>query len=87
MVFAPSNVQILWPGYIWAYKYINQAHTTPSKETNKHPDWPQRNEDLWCLTMNSTVTLKKLNKIQESGKQLNEMKITMHEQNLKFKQK
>ena len=36
--------------------------------------------------MNSTVTLKKLNKIQENGKQLNEMKITMHEQNLKFKQ-
>ena len=39
------------------------------------------------LTTNSTVTLKKLNKIQENnGKQLNEMKITMHEQNQKFKQ-
>ena len=38
--------------------------------------------------MNSTVTLKKLNKIQENnGKQLNEMKITMHEQNQKFNQK
>lgn len=32
-----------------AYKYINKAHTTPSKETNKHPDWPQRNEDLWFV--------------------------------------
>lgn len=40
-----------------------------------------------CLTMNSTVTLKKLNRIQENNsKQLNEMKITMHEQNQKFKQ-
>lgn len=40
-----------------------------------------------CLTMNSTVTLKKLNRIQgNNSKQLNEMKITMHEQNQKFKQ-
>lgn len=35
MVFAPSNAQILWPGFI---QHINQAHRTPSKETNKHPD-------------------------------------------------